>query len=157
MSLCLSRCVYHCASLLWNNGSLSTSITSAQCTVHRTHWSYGAQLWWTLVGIVLSFQSVMCASDGHCIVQHAVYISTGKSINVLNNYKFTSIYYNWGFSPVTRIINHMEILNKVTHSKFSQVTSVPSRLTIYSFIVWVRPEAQVFSLGIEVKLKSGTE
>ena len=51
----------------------------------------------------------MCASDGHSTVQHAVYISTVRSINILNNYKFTSIYCNWGFSPVTRIINHMEI------------------------------------------------
>lgn len=92
-------------------------------------------------GIVLSSQSVMCATVGHSIVQHAVYISTVKSINILNNYKFTSIYYNWGLSPVTRIINHMEILNKATHSKFSQVTSVPSRLTIYSFIIGVRTEA----------------
>jgi hypothetical protein len=83
----------------------------------------------------------MCASDGHCIVHHAVYISTVKSINILNNYKFTSIYYNWSFSPVTRIINHMEILNKATHSRFSQVTSVLSRLTIYSFKIGVRTEA----------------
>jgi len=110
-----------------------------------------------LVGIVLSSQSVICDSDGHCIAQHAVYISTGKSINILNNYKFRSIYYNWGFSPVTRIINHMEILNKATHSKFSQITSVPSRLTIHSFVVGVRTEAWVVSFRIEVKLKSGTK
>jgi len=92
-------------------------------------------------GIVLSSLSIMWATDGHCIVQHAVYISTVKSINILNNYKFTSIYYNWGLSPVTRIINHMEILNKTTHSKFSQITSVPSRLTIYSFKTGVPTEA----------------
>ena len=79
----------------------------------------------------------MCASDGHCIVQHAVYISTGKSIKILNNYKFTSIYYNWGFSTVTRIINHMTTLNKAAYSKFCQVTSIPSRITIYSFIIGV--------------------
>ena len=131
MSPCLSRSVYHCASLLCNNGSLSTSITSAQCTVHIDHTVHNCDG----LGIVLSSQTVMCAGDGHCIVQLAVYISTGKSINILNNYKFTSIYYNWGFSPVMWIINHMEILNKATHSKFSQVTSVPLHLTIYSFII----------------------
>jgi hypothetical protein len=92
-------------------------------------------------GIVLSSQSVMCASDGHCIVQHAVYISTVKSISILNNYKFTSIYYNWGFSPVKRILNHVENLNKAMHIMFSQITSVPSRLIIYSSIIVVRTEA----------------
>lgn len=112
---------------------------SAQCTVHIDHTVHNCD--GLLVGIVLSSQSVMCARDGQCIVQHAVYISTGKSINILNNYKFTSIYYNWGFSPVTRVINHMEILNKATHSTFSRVTSVPSRLTIHSFVVGVHTEA----------------
>jgi hypothetical protein len=79
LSLSLDHCVYHYASLRCNNGSLSTSITSAEYKL------FIRCITMMDFGMVLSSQNVMCASDGHCIVQNAVHISTGESINIYNS------------------------------------------------------------------------